>query len=159
MRRIALALTFAVLLAFASAVPANAGRVTQPTIAVVDTSGGALRVAEAAAAWSKNTGVRLTVTPACGTGPCFTVQWDTTNVCAIYQTGIIAIGGCARGNPCQVYVTRGVPDYTLLRFVTHELGHCLGLPHNTSDPRSIMQPAPVVDRPDAGDRAAVRAIY
>jgi hypothetical protein len=50
---------------------------------------------------------------------------------------------------------------TMFQCFIHELGHALGLGHNTSDPTSVMNPILTSSNrvPDAQDIAAIRALY
>ncbi len=66
-----------------------------------------------------------------------------------------AIGGCAVPGPdgsCTAQVKSWLLAYpdALRAALEHEVGHCLGLPHNTSDKRSIMSPNLSLMSPPAG---------
>lgn len=149
-----------------AAAPAQAAPRTavMVTVTVQDTSAGLLPVSDAASAWSKNTNVSLTL-GSC-TGPtCVIVQHASPPITS--GVSLDQVGGMAMTNPdgsCTAMVAPWLDAYPDARraALEHEIGHCLGLPHITTDARSIMQPVLSLSNPprspDAKDRAALRAL-
>lgn len=119
--------------------------------------------AAAAAAWSKNTVLDIATGPCSGAG-CIVVT-ASDDLCG----ATVPVGGCAEtqaDGSCQVRISSLVTTvYTgaIDAVTTHEVGHCIGLPHVTTDPRSIMVPSFPLGSPpkgpSAGDRKLVNAIY
>lgn len=137
---------------------------TTTVITVDGTDAGPLPVDVAEAAWAKNTHVRFVSGP-CGGPRCISVHHTD----APYPDPTVAsVGGWAQGQAdgsCAASVQTWLDAYpdTRRAALEHELGHCLGLAHNTTDPRSIMAPvlslANPPKGPDAQDRAALDALF
>lgn len=135
-------------------------------ILVDPAAAGTLPVGTSDAAWSgAASNVNLTVAAGCSGPGCIHVQLVGVTACGTST----AIVGCAVGNPdgsciAQVVNWLHVHYADVERAVLeHETGHCLGLPHNTTDPNSIMQPAIDISNPAPGpdnqDLADVHALY
>ncbi len=115
----------------------------------------ALPVDVAAAAWSRprsNTSVSM---GACAGAHCINVELVDVSSCDSDAAIASAIGGCAVPGPdgsCTAQVKSWLLAYpdALRAALEHEVGHCLGLPHNTSDKRSIMSPNLSLMSPPAG---------
>lgn len=148
-----------------AATTAPSARPSAATVITVDvTDAGPLPVDVAEAAWAKNTPVRLVSGP-CAGPRCISVHHTD----APYPDPTVAsVGGWAQRQPdgsCAASVQTWLDAYpdTRRAALEHELGHCLGLPHNTADPRSIMAPvlslANPPKGPDAQDRAALDTLF
>lgn len=122
--------------------------------------------ATTAAAWSKNTVLDIS-TGACSGQGCITVV-EAPAACSDIG-GNAVIVGCAipqADGSCLVEVSEFVRLYysdAITAVIEHEVGHCVGLPHVTTDKQSIMVTSfPLGDPPrgpSAGDRKLVNAIY
>lgn len=171
LHRIALAAPVALLLAVATAAPANAdtrgSRWQQPVVYVYDaTSAGSLyAVAEAASEWSAS-GVNLAMTTdptaahitvreeyVCGSLQCYAGHFTSTES-----------GGVITG--CQISVDPGLSDEPKLgqHAALHEMGHCLGLEHNAKTIRRSVMNASVnydtaVTRPSSYDIREAKTLY
>lgn len=145
--------------------PAHAlGTATPATTTVtVDVSlAGPLPVDQAMRAWTKGVPVAF-VTGECSGSHCIRVLHQYP---AVGEAVGPAIGGLAQPSAdgsCSAYVEPWIDAYPAaqLAALEHELGHCLGLPHNTTDPKSVMAPVISLMRPpkgpDAQDRADLKA--
>jgi hypothetical protein len=131
-----------------------------------DGSDGALPAATAAAAWSRRPNMVLSLGN-CSGAHCIMVELVAVSACDGEVAVGAAVGGCAVPGPegaCTAQVKSWLTAYpdALRAALEHEVGHCLGLPHNTTDKRSIMSPAlSLMDAPsgpDSGDLADVRAL-
>lgn len=124
---------------------------------------------DAFTAWSFHTNITMQHTEVCSGPHCIHLETvDTTPCDSGFEIGMV-VAGCSFGNAdgsCTSEIESFDVTYGYefaLAATEHELGHCLGLSHNTTDPRSIM--TPVIDPsnppsgPDHNDRAAVQALY
>ncbi len=114
-----------------------------------------LPVDVAAAAWSRSRSATTVSLGACSGSHCITVALVDVSACDSQTATLGAIGGCAVPGPdgsCTAQVKSWLlPHADALRAsVEHEIGHCLGLPHNTTDKRSIMSPTLSLANPPAG---------
>lgn len=152
-------------------VQANAAKPgpTTTTVVMLDVSeAGTLPAASAAAAWSKNTDVTVKV-GACVAGlKCIHLQLVENTTCQ-FDNPLGVIVGCAF--PSDGYCTAQVdtlvydPAYSALLPLStsiHEIGHCLGLPHNPNR-RSIMNAKinayDPISAPSPEDKRNLAALY
>ena len=122
---------------------------------IQDASGGALPVDVAAAAWSRTRSATDVGVGACSGAHCINVDLVAVSACDSEVSITATIGGCAFGAPdgsCTAQVKSWLVAYpdALRAALEHEVGHCLGLAHNTTDKRSIMSPNLSLSNPPSG---------
>jgi hypothetical protein len=114
-----------------------------------------LPVDVAVAAWSRSRSDTTVSLGACSGSHCITVSLVDVSACDSETATLAAIGGCAvpgTDGSCTAQVKSWLLPYAdaLRASVEHEIGHCLGLPHNTTDKRSIMSPVISLSNPPSG---------
>jgi hypothetical protein len=114
-----------------------------------------LPVDVAVAAWSRSRSDTTVSLGACSGSHCITLSLVDVSACDSETASLGAIGGCAVPGPdgsCTAQVKSWLLPYAdaLRASVEHEIGHCLGLPHNTTDKRSIMSPVISLGNPPSG---------
>ena len=122
---------------------------------IQDDSGGALPVVVAASAWTRTRSATTVGVGACSGAHCIHVDLVGVTACDGQVAGLSAIGGCAFATgdgSCTAQVKSWLVAYpdALRAALEHEVGHCLGLEHNTTDRRSIMSPNLSLGSPPAG---------
>ena len=122
---------------------------------IQDASGGVLPVAVAASAWSRARSATTVRVGACSGAHCIHVDLVAVSACDSQAAITSAIGGCAFSDAdgsCTAQVKSWLVAYpdALRAALEHEVGHCLGLEHNTTDRRSIMSPNISLGNPPAG---------
>ena len=133
--------------------PANSTAARQAWIQVAGPS--VLPVDVAAAAWSRQRSGTTVSLGACAGTHCINVELVDVSACDSEAAMGSAIGGCAVPGPdgsCTAQVKSWLVAYpdALRAALEHEVGHCLGLPHNTTDKRSIMAPSLNLTNPPSG---------
>jgi hypothetical protein len=123
-------------------------------------SAGPLPVDVAVAAWSRSRSDTTVSLGACSGSHCITASLVDVSACDGDQLTNAVVAGCAvhgADGSCTVQVKSWVSPYpdALQAVLEHELGHCLGLGHHTTDKRSIMSPVLSLfnppSAPDSGD--------
>lgn len=124
-------------------------------------SAASLPVSAAVTNWSKakNIDLVLVTSPCSGKNCVIVTQGTDYSLCG---GGLICYDGYAypqADGSCIAFLETWA---TAPAFETpHEIGHCIGLPHNFTDSRSVMQPTanPRVTAPDSQDLRNLAALY
>lgn len=161
---------------YANAAPATAavtglGFRWAGTVRVYDgTNDPAWKISEAAAEWSKNTGVTLTMTtdPTSAQIVVYEVdQFTSTNAGGALGVAYFpsSTDGVATGQ-CRIELASWLPGIyprTAEHTGIHEAGHCLGLAHNVTAKRTVMATSVQLgygyDRPQSVDLKNLASIY
>lgn len=132
---------------------ASAAPTSQAVVFVYDASGGVLNSAVRAAvrSWDKAGSLDLQFVK----NPCFGASCIVVDSVVAHPDGTCGntMGGCEFTYPeefglCHVTVTDNLDGRLAEAVTTHEVGHCLGMPHISlsDDPKTIM--SPVIDAND-----------